>query len=367
MNLTIASSFGAYDVLFFESLNQLIETLVINTKKMVCVIDSNVVSSYPQFCGRLQQHGSIFHFDATEENKTIIGLTQVLAFMQQQGVNKSTTLVVIGGGITQDVCALAAHIYYRGIPYVLIPTTLLSMADSCVGAKSSLNFNQHKNQLGAFYPPRAIYICPDFLDTLSISDIYSGCGEIFKLFLIDNSLDTLNLAGISERSDAIKLRLLSYIARALEIKKEYIEKDEFDQNERKILNYGHTFGHGIEALTHHAVPHGLAILLGIDIVNYISVCLGLLEEQIFFNIHQQISSLYDWSIFNLKLNENALVDSIRSDKKAEANTITLALLTTDGKMLLKRVAIGDRLIDFITHYIAKYALDFSSVTAKEIS
>ena len=107
----------------------------------------------------------------------------MLDFLQKNNATKQTMVIVFGGGIIQDIAAFSAHLYYRGLRWIFIPTTLLAMCDSCIGAKSSINHNGFKNQLGAFYSPHRVLICLPFLDSLSDTEIISGYGEILKLLI----------------------------------------------------------------------------------------------------------------------------------------------------------------------------------------
>lgn len=340
-NIVIESQAGAYSVHFMDGISELLASIAQRSKKSLAVVDSNVLRLYPSLIEALKKKMPVLSLLATEENKTLEGLTQVLTAMQEQRLDKQSEILVIGGGIVQDICALAANLYYRGIPYILIPTTLLSMADSCIGAKSSLNFNNFKNQLGGFYAPQEIYICTNFVETLSQQEVSSGYGEIFKLFLINNCLADFTTS---------KNELKQSIYRALEIKKPFIEEDEFDRGVRRILNYGHTFGHAIELLTHYKVPHGLAVVLGIDIVNHISVELGILSRGRFEDIHNMISSLCSWENFSIGFEAQMLVDAIKKDKKVEASAINLVLLTTSGELVLEKMPIGPKLISLLEGY-----------------
>lgn len=340
-DISIQSQAGVYSVHFLENISELLASIASRKKKALAVVDSQVASLYPTLIQALMQKVPVLNLLATEENKTLDGLTFVLKAMQENGLDKQSEILVVGGGIVQDICALAANLYYRGIPYILIPTTLLSMADSCIGAKSSLNFNNFKNQLGSFYAPKEVYVCVDFVQTLSKLEVLSGYGEIFKLFLINDRLSEFTTA-------REKLDHLIYIA--LMIKKPFIEEDEFDIGVRRILNYGHTFGHAIELITQYKVPHGLAVILGIDIVNHISVELGFLSREKFESIRSVIMALAPWESFSLKFESRTLVEAIKKDKKVESSAINLVLLTTTGKMILEKMPIGLGLEQILNRY-----------------
>jgi len=209
-----------------------------------------------------------------------------LTFLQQHDCNKQSVVIAVGGGILQDIVAFAAHVYYRGLKWHFVPTTLLSMADSCIGAKSSINFNGFKNQLGSFHSPARVYIVDQFVRTLSDDEVRSGYGEIFKLFLI-GSRDLFGRLKEAVAQDGFRNPSLpEFIYESLRVKQAIIEVDEYETGPRRILNYGHTFGHALEGLTHYEVPHGLAVVWGLDLVNWLAHRAGLLSREDFDDIHE---------------------------------------------------------------------------------
>lgn len=350
MQLTIQSSKGPYEVKFIENLAHIIESVLTNKKKSACIIDENIIKYYSDFYYALSQSMPLLSFTATEQNKDLTGLSPVLEFMQKQGLNKKSDLWVIGGGITQDVSSLAAQLYYRGISYRLIPTTLLSMADSCIGSKSSLNFNGYKNQLGGFSPPSQVYICSQFLHTLTDQDIYSGLGEIFKLFIIDNTLGNFDVNKAMSKNGMNEQAIKEYVFKSLGIKKRFVDQDEFDLGVRRVLNYGHTFGHALELLTDYRIPHGLAVLLGIDIANYFSLKLGVLSKNSYLNIHQKIKEFYPWKRFNIKIIIDDLLNAVKQDKKSEDNLINMILLSDQKGAYIHQLAFNEVFRNDLANY-----------------
>ena len=196
---------------------------------------------------------NIVLIEAYEQNKTIETVMEIIKCIKPY----TKRIVVVGGGLIQDVGAFVSSVYNRGTPWVYIPTTLLSMADSCIGSKSSLNTTV-KNKIGTFYSPTAVYIDTGFLKTLDGKNMKSGMGEILKLLTIGNALDMYKKLDIEQ---LIKLSLI--------IKKSVIEVDLYDKGIRRALNYGHTIGHAIEVLSGYTIPHGLAIVHGMLLMNKI--------------------------------------------------------------------------------------------------
>ncbi|MCX7119782.1 MAG: 3-dehydroquinate synthase, partial [Legionellales bacterium] len=208
------------------------------------------------------------------------GVLALYDFLHQHQITKGETLVVVGGGITQDISAFVAATYKRGINWVYFPTTLLAMSDSCIGGKAGVNYRGSKNQLALFSAPQSVMINTEFLRTLAAKDIQSGLGEILKLcitggkHLVDFFQQSVEF-GTAKQFDRFKPLIMN----ALAVKRAVIEVDEFEQNIRKGLNYGHTIGHVIEAMTDYAIPHGIAVVIGMMIVNQLSFEQGLLARK----------------------------------------------------------------------------------------
>jgi 3-dehydroquinate synthase len=216
------------------------------------LVDSNIQKIYSI------KHSNLFTVDALESNKTIEQSLELCEFLLCKNFSKKNTLHVIGGGIVQDIGAFTAKIFKRGITWKYYPTTLLSQCDSCIGGKTAMNFKNYKNQLALFSAPIEVVIDSNFLSSLSQSELDSGNGEIVKLFITGGNYYIDNYDNWS---------LEDKIKQALSIKKTIIEYDEFEFDVRKVLNYGHTFGHIIESLTNYKISHGKAIILGMYIVS----------------------------------------------------------------------------------------------------
>ena len=258
--------------------------------------------------------------EAIESRKNINSSIYVCQELLKKNIKKNTKVIVIGGGITQDICGFAMNILFRGIDWIYIPTTLLSQADSCIGSKTSLNLDSYKNIIGTFYPPSKIIINSEFLKTLENKDYFSGLGEIVKLHLIGGSLSfkQLNLT-IDKLINKNLIELQDSIKRCLYIKQQFIEQDELDLNKRQILNFGHTFGHAIESETNYEIPHGLAVVFGIILANKISNKIGLLSEDTMKDIYQILINIIKQAGINSdilqSLDKDSLIQKTKKDKK----------------------------------------------------
>lgn len=318
--MLINSSISNYSVDFFDSFDSFKELSHIQNKFIV--IDKKVYELYSDIFSIFRPQ-EIYLIEATEENKTFIKAVELYEKLISFNTKRNTTLISIGGGIIQDISGFVASTLYRGIQWIYIPTTLLAQTDSCIGSKTSLNFLDRKNLLGTFYPPKKIFIIFEFLKTLLEKDYKSGVGEIIKLHLISgvNNFEFLsqNLNDLSFRSTSV---LKGFIKNSLKIKKAYIEVDEFDLDKRKILNFGHTFGHALESISNYRIPHGQAVLYGIMLTNR----LGYLRKLLGMNKIKEIDEICLMNISEIldvkQLEFDKLFSLLKYDKKRESSFIT---------------------------------------------
>ena len=274
----------------------------------------------------LDKYRCIQLYNVTEQTKDFNNISTIINYIIGK-FNKKNKLIAIGGGITQDVVGFISSILFRGVEWIFYPTTLLAQGDSCIGGKTSINFNTYKNQLGNFYPPYKVIVCNEFLDTLTKIDIKSGLGEMLHFFLVSSKADYDFF--IKNQHDFKKLT-----TRCLDIKRSYIEIDEFDKNERLILNYGHTFGHAIEAVTNNEIAHGIAVSVGMDVANFISYKKGYITYELFKRIQKTLSSIY----YDVKLpNIEQLIIALKKDKKNISNKLNCVLTKGPGNMFLEEV------------------------------
>ena len=244
------------------------------------IVDRKVTQLYPELLKPILEAPSVLLLDAFEKNKSLEKLPDYVEFLVEKRIRRNHKLVAIGGGIMQDISSFLATTLLRGVEWVFFPTTLLSQADSCIGSKSSINCRGTKNILGTFTPPKKIYLSTRFLRTLELSELKSGVGEMLKVHAIAGPRDFQSIASDFDSLFSDYSMMMKRIQRSLVIKKEYIEKDEFDKGPRLVFNYGHSFGHAIEAATDYAIPHGIAVSIGCDMANYCAFRLGISTEQI---------------------------------------------------------------------------------------
>ncbi len=326
--MQIKSNIHDYSV-FFEDSFDFVEKLK-QLPSRVFVLDRNVSELYPHLTKGVDPKDIIF-IDATEQNKTLDAVQDLLRQLVTREEKRNLTLISFGGGIIQDITGYAASCLYRGIKWIFVPTTLLAQADSCVGSKTSINFAGYKNILGGFYPPHQIYLCPAFLDSLSKTDYYSGIGEIIKfLLLVDTAKPDFDEIYTIAQDLYQNRHRQQAIERSLAVKQSYINQDEFDSGKRNLFNYGHCFGHALEVSSDFNVPHGIAVTIGMIFANIVSVDRGYLTDE----TYQLLNKRLFLPNIPIKLdkrwfNSEPLLSALKNDKKRVGKDLTIILPSSD--------------------------------------
>jgi len=352
-NMTIKSSIRDYHIYFYESLYEPLNA-EIRIDDFI-LIDRKVFKFFNGDTKELISKNNHIFIDANEDQKSYTSLTPIIENLIKNQFRRNNRLLAIGGGITQDITAFIASMIYRGVDWLFIPTTLLAQADSCIGGKTSINIGEYKNQLGNFYPPSKIFIIPSLVKTLPKKDLMSGMGEMLHFFLVSGEDDFLFYQNNYEEALENNEVLMSLVKRNLEIKKGFIERDEFDKGERLLLNYGHSFGHTIESLTDYNIPHGIAVSYGMDIANYISLKLDFIDDYTYERIHDQLASI--WKEIPLgKINIKKFESVLSQDKKNIGNTYQVILTKGIGKMLKYGIKPNDDFTSWLKEYFLKKAL-----------
>jgi len=329
--IRINSNSKDYSVVFDKSLENL-KTLS-NEQNVMYLIDKKVWDLYQSiFFSSISIEKTIL-IEALEDNKDYFALGNIIERLTVIQAKKNLTLVAIGGGIIQDMTGFIASVLYRGIHWIFIPTTLLAQADSCIGAKTSINFKNNKNLLGTFWAPSEIWLSTQFINTLETNDFYSGIGEIIKLFLIDGekSLQSLNDYSSATEID-LRKDIETYLKQALYIKKGFIEVDEFDKGVRNILNFGHCIGHAIESSTNYAISHGQAVTLGMIWANIVAVKSGILSNELNQKVLKEyLKNSHTITKEQLSFDVTLIVNAMKKDKKRENTDLAIILMADDYK------------------------------------
>jgi len=322
----------------FTNLLKIIKQEKLN-ENIFLVVDNKVFEFYRKtifrFFNSLTKKKHCLVIDVSEKNKSYKTLNEIYSALIDNHFGRDTLIVSIGGGITGDIAGFAAATFTRGVQYINIPTTLLSMVDSSVGGKTGINFGNTKNIIGSFYQPKFVLIDTAFLKTLPKDEIVCGLGEIVKYgFLIDD--DYLNYVKNNlTKIKKLESRLLEEtIETCVNFKAGVVKKDEFEESGlRKILNLGHTFAHAIEVEQKHKIKHGQAVIAGLSCALHLSNKLNLLSDKKLEKYLSLIIMFID-DIKIEKYNTSKLYEIMRRDKKNKVDKIKFVLLSNAGNNLI---------------------------------
>ena len=303
--------------------------------RAVVAADSNVAPLYAQTVrASLQAAGfapSLLTFPAGEEHKRLGTVADMVAAFADRGLTRSDFAVALGGGVAGDLAGFAAAIYLRGIRFLQLPTTLLAQIASSVGGKTGADLPQGKNLIGAFHQPSLVLVDPDALATLPDRVFSDGMGEAVKYGCI---LDRALFDRIAEGN--VREDLEPMIFRCVDWKRELVERDELDNGDRMLLNFGHTFGHALEKLHgYRDLTHGEAVGIGMALMARCGEAAGLTEPGTAERIEAALKT-YRLPISD-RMEPAKLAEAALSDKKSRGDTIRLVLLRRVGEGFLHTV------------------------------
>jgi len=258
-----------------------------------------------------------------EAAKSINEFNRVISQMIEMNCDRSTSVLALGGGVVGDVAGFAASTFMRGIDYYQIPTTLLAMVDSAIGGKTGINIAEGKNLVGAIYQPKAVFIDPIFLKSLPKKEVISGLGEIIKYGAIMDKEFFNEISNGLENIESFPFENIIY--RACKIKSDIVAQDEREGNLRRILNFGHTIGHALEAhFGYGKLRHGEAVSYGMICAGWISNQLGHLSENDYKKLKETIEKL-PLPPLN-KFDQNQILPFIKNDKKNMSGKLHFVIL-----------------------------------------
>ncbi len=342
--MRVQSYKGTYHVSFSDSFGPALRERLQEGDHII--VDANVLKLYEASVAPLLKTYNHTVLTPSEPQKSYRALAGVIQTLIESGFRKNNRLFAIGGGITQDVTAFVASILFRGVDWIFFPTTLLAQCDSCIGSKTSINFDEYKNQLGGFHPPRDIVIDLSFLATLPEQEIRSGMGEMLHYYLVSGEEDFQRILRDYDKASTDTTIMRELIWHSLDFKRGYVERDEFDLGPRNVFNYGHSFGHAIESLTDYKVPHGIAVSYGMDIANYLSARLGHIDEAERERIRPILKKNYAGTPLP-EISVPELVNALRKDKKNVGSTIYVILTKGLGAMFKCALPINEDTKDWM--------------------
>ena len=288
------------------------------------------------FINKVIKNQNIYICSENENCKSIDEYQKCIKYLYQNQCNRNSLIIAIGGGSVTDFCGFIASSYMRGLSYIAIPSTLLGMVDASIGGKTALNFQGIRNLIGTYKVPNEIIIIPELINTLKKGDIINGCAEIVKYSLI---MDKKLFLQIEEIIDDILSKvdidfISPFIKTCIGHKLKVVEQDMYDHGERNILNFGHTVGHALESYYEFNMPHGTAILYGMQVASYLSYQQNYIKEGEYNRISNLIKK-FGLKKLNL-LDYNRVLEFINADKKNMGNQLNYILLKEIGTAIIEQ-------------------------------
>lgn len=320
MNIHLNLSENSYDITVERGILEKAGEHLNLERRVLVVTDSGVPEIYAKTVASQCKTAVICTVETGEGSKSLETFAKLLQTMLDNGFSRKDCVVAVGGGVVGDLSGFAASAYMRGIDFYNIPTTLLSQIDSSIGGKTAINFGGIKNVVGAFYQPKKVLIDPELLKTLPDRQISNGLAEAIKVALTSDSelFDIFENKDIGENIDEI-------IIRSLNVKKSVVEQDEKESGLRRILNFGHTIGHGIESSGNMTeLYHGECVALGL-----IPMCGEEIRPRV-------VNVLKKCNLYNtIDFDRDKIAQAMFHDKKADGDSVTVTTVSEIGKFEIK--------------------------------
>ena len=326
MIIPVKTDSFCYDIVIGQGILKSLPSIMNFTKKTLVVTDSGVPKNYSKTIMSFCENPVLVTLPEGEKSKNINEFQHILSVMLENEFTRGDSVIAVGGGVVGDISGFAASCYMRGIDFYNIPTTLLSQVDSSIGGKTAIDFGGIKNSVGAFYQPKTVIIDTDVLKTLSSRQLMAGLAESIKMSVTSDE----KLFNLLEYSNDIYEDLPKIIESSLLIKKNVVENDPKENGLRRVLNFGHTVGHAIEALEKGRLLHGECVALGM-----LPFCSDLVKKRL-------LSVLEKYSLPTKITQKDELIPYIKHDKK----------ITKDGIITIYSDKIG--------------SFEFRKMTAEEI-
>ncbi|MBS1272253.1 MAG: 3-dehydroquinate synthase [Candidatus Marinimicrobia bacterium] len=322
---------------------QILNELGISGKVAVFTSPTTEKTYLPELLPGLRKNGLEVNtkcLPSGESTKSIQVAEELYSQLIDWRFERGSTVIALGGGVVGDLTGFVASTFLRGIQYVQIPTTLLSQVDSAIGGKVGINHPLGKNLIGAIYQPKTVIVDPDLLQTLPTREMLSGFGEIIKFSLIrDFKFFSQIVSGRKAILDEKQPDFLQdVITKSIRIKTNYITADEFDSGRQRVLNFGHTVGHAIEAAAgFDAIRHGEAVIKGVQSAVEISENVKLLGTHIATRVHD---FLHELTVPSISLDVEEVLKRMQIDKKVTDGNVTLVLLKNIGDPIIVQHGAG---------------------------
>ncbi len=342
----IRSSAGSYPVIIHRNLlrvGRLPRALSADAGRVILLSDSNVARHHAAAVeARLRELGlrpHTFVIAPGERSKRMAVVVRTARWMLGAGASRQTPVLALGGGVVGDVAGLVASLYMRGLPLFHLPTSLLAQVDSSIGGKTGVDLPEGKNLLGTFWPPRAVWTWPGFLGTLPVRRVREGLAEVLKCGYVSDP-------GLLDLAVRLKPRavlqdpemLEELVLRSIRVKAEIVSRDEREAGDRRLLNFGHTFGHAIERLLgFRTLSHGEAVGLGMRIALRVGAHLGVTPPELCADLDRRLSHLGLPVALPTGLTSDDIVEAARHDKKRDTLALGVVLIARPGAALVKKL------------------------------
>ena len=339
-----------FDHLFME-----LDKLQTSKKKICIVSDSNVSTHYlSQLVEILKDYAMVvetFTFPAGEEHKTLATVEDLYAYLIESKFDRGDMLVALGGGVVGDLTGYTAATYLRGIWFMQIPTSLLSMVDSSIGGKTGVDFRAYKNMVGAFHMPKSVYINLSCLNTMNERDYRSGFGEVVKYGIMKDKAFYEWLRDHATLLVNRDIESLNYaVTQCCLSKQRVVEVDPTEKGERALLNLGHTIGHAIEKMKHFTLLHGECVSIGMVAAGYLSYQRNLLSKEDLDDMIETLR-LYKLPVRVSGIQAMDVLQATKNDKKMASGKIKFILLHDIGNALIDDTVTDEEMLSAIKFVI----------------
>ncbi|MCX7725753.1 MAG: 3-dehydroquinate synthase [Chitinispirillaceae bacterium] len=342
MKLRVNLGSRSYDIILENGISKNIHSVLkeyFPQRRFAIVTNNTIADIYKDLLINLQRelNCSMYAIPDGEKYKTIQTWSEILDFLLKEKLERSSIVIAFGGGVVGDVTGFASACFLRGVGYVQIPTTLLSMVDSSVGGKTAVDHPLGKNMIGAFHQPSLVIVDAEFLNTLPEREFLCGYAELFKYSFIGGeemfSFVKNNHIAMIKKEKAV---LLEGIKRSIQIKASVVEKDEFETTGlRSLLNFGHTFGHGIERyFGYEGILHGEAVWLGMHCAIECAKLANIIEKR-YLPEYEKMKALMYKPALPQKIDPEKLYSMMFTDKKVAQGKIRLVLPTAPGSSVVR--------------------------------
>ncbi len=342
--ITINLSERSYDILIGKDIiDEISHFLVIKKYSKIFVItDKNVAKLHLKNLEKVLFNFDLIEVESGERSKSFENFSNLCDQVLKKGIDRKSLIIAFGGGVVGDLAGFVASVVLRGVDFIQIPTTLLACVDSSVGGKTAINSRYGKNLIGSFYQPKLVICDLNFLTTLPYREFKAGYAEILKYGLIYD-IDFFNFLDHNYQKILLKEHdlLQKSIYQSCLIKSAIVSKDEKENGERALLNFGHSFAHIFETETNYSgeILHGEAVALGMAMAIKMSLNLGLINHDLYQKVIAHLNKcgfIINPNKIRSNWHKENLIQHIYKDKKNENNKLTFILLESIGKAVIKK-------------------------------